>query len=109
MDRPPRLKSEIRVASILRRAASAGVAAVVARKGDADAGTIAIKIYLGREIGARLLMEARDGGDTAQWRDAFGAPQPETTVDERLAKEARFDRDLWVIEIDDRNGRSFAD
>jgi hypothetical protein len=108
MERSPRVKSEIRAAAILRRASAAGVAAVVARKGDSDAGTIAIKIYLGRETGARLLMEIR-ADDGLLWRDAFDTPQPEDIVDARLAKEARFDRDLWIIEIEDRAGRSFAD
>lgn len=108
MERSPRVKSEIRAAAILRRASAAGAAAIVARKGDSDAGAIAIKIYLGRETGARLLMETRED-DTTAWRDAFDAPQPEHIVDARLAKEAKFDRDLWIIEIEDRAGRSFAD
>jgi hypothetical protein len=28
-------------------------------------------------------------------------------VEERLTKEVRFDSDLWIIEIDDRQGRHF--
>jgi hypothetical protein len=30
-------------------------------------------------------------------------------VEERLTKEIRFDSDLWIIEIDDRQGRHFLD
>ena len=30
-------------------------------------------------------------------------------AEERLAKEIRFDSDLWIIEIDDREGRHFLD
>lgn len=109
MDRPSRLKSDFRVAAILRRAGSAGIAAVVARKGDADAGAIAIKIYLGRAAGARLMMETRVHDDAVAWSDVFDGPQAEHIVDARLAKEAKFDRDLWVVEIEDRLGRSFTD
>ncbi len=112
MDRPPRLKTEIRVAAILRRAGAAGVSAVVARRGDADAGAIAIKIYLGRIGGAgqgRLVMESRGDDDALHWRDLFDGPQTESLIDERLARETKFDRDLWIVEIEDRAGRSFAD
>lgn len=112
MDRQPRLKSDLRVAAILRRAGAAGAGAHVARKGDGDAGTIALKIYLGRDNGvplARLVMEARPDGENAVWRDVFDIPQAEHLVDERLARETKFDRDLWIIEIEDRAGRTFAD
>lgn len=30
-------------------------------------------------------------------------------ADEFLAREARFDSDLWVIEVEDRQGRPFLD
>lgn len=112
MDRPPRLKSEIRLAAIMRQASAVGVSAVIARKGDPDAGMIAIKVYLGRESGtglARLIMETREGIGDSAWRDQFDSPQAEHIVDERLAREAKFDRDLWVVEIEDKAGRSFTD
>ncbi len=30
-------------------------------------------------------------------------------AEERLAKEIRFDSDLWIVEIDDRDGRHLLD
>jgi hypothetical protein len=30
-------------------------------------------------------------------------------VEDRLAKEIRFDPDLWIIEVEDRKGRVFLD
>ena len=36
-------------------------------------------------------------------------PVPEQSVDERLAKEIRFDPDAWIIETEDRAGRHFLD
>jgi hypothetical protein len=36
-------------------------------------------------------------------------PVPEASVEERLAKEIRFDPDVWVVETEDRAGRHFLD
>jgi hypothetical protein len=30
-------------------------------------------------------------------------------VEERLAKEARFDSDLWIVEVEDRAGRTLLE
>jgi hypothetical protein len=36
-------------------------------------------------------------------------PVPEAVVEERLAKEIRFDSDVWIVETEDRAGRHFLD
>jgi hypothetical protein len=36
-------------------------------------------------------------------------PVPEQKVEERLAKELRFDPDAWIVETEDRAGRHFLD
>jgi hypothetical protein len=36
-------------------------------------------------------------------------PVAEQAVEERLAKEVRFDPDAWIVEIEDRAGRHFLD
>ena len=108
MDKEPRLKSEIRVAAQLRRAAAAGAFATVVRKGDADAGAIAIKVYLGGGA-ARLYVEARDEKGCSIWREPLGGPASEAAIDQFLDKETRFDRDLWIVEIEDREGRIFTE
>ncbi len=36
-------------------------------------------------------------------------PMPERSVDERLAKEIRFDPDAWIVETEDRAGRHFLE
>lgn len=104
----PRLKSEIRVSAQLRRAAAAGAFAVVARRGDPDAGAIAVKVYLGARR-ARLLVEARDEAGRATWREPFDGPVEEMQIDAWLDKERKFDADLWIVEIEDREGRAFVD
>jgi hypothetical protein len=103
-----RLKSEIRAAALLRRAAAGGAYATVARRGDADAGAIAVKIYLGAGR-ARLYVESRNEQGEASWRQPFDDAVEEARVDAYLDKEKRFDADLWILEIEDREGRSFLD
>lgn len=106
--REPRLKSEIRVAAHLRRAHNAGAFAVVARRGDPDAGAIAVKVFMGARL-ARLFVEARDDDGAATWREPQGGAVDETAIDAYLDKEKRFDSDLWIIEIEDREGRGFLE
>jgi hypothetical protein len=36
-------------------------------------------------------------------------PVAEASVEERLAKEIRFDPDAWIVETEDRAGRHFLD
>lgn len=112
-----RLKTEIRIAAQVRRAQSAGAFATIARRGDPDAGAAAVKIYLGQGR-ARLLIQSRDLDGNSIWRDPLAAEdaagdQPadhqETDVDAWLAKEASVDPDLWVVEIEDRDGRAFVE
>lgn len=108
----PRLKTEIRVAAYLRLCQGEGVFAQIARKGDPDAGAIAVKIFMGRaESGplARLFVQSIDDKGEPAWREAFDGPAAEEKIDDRLAKESRIDPDLWIVEIEDREGRSFLD
>lgn len=112
MDRPPRIRTEIRIAAHLRRVIGAGAFAQVVRKGDPDAGAIAVKVFLGRgETGplARLFVQSRDEAGELIWRDAFDGPVQEARVDERLAKDRRIDPDLWIVEVEDRQGRGFLE
>lgn len=113
----PRLKTDIRVAAQVRRAQAAGAFAVVARRGDADAGAVAVKVYLGAGR-ARAFLQSRDLDGRAVWRDPLaveesgGAPPrdyPEAEVDARLARETSVDPDLWIVEVEDREGRAFLE
>ena len=108
MEISPRLKTEIRVAAHLRRVQAAGAFAAIARKGDPDAGAVLVKVYMGAGL-ARLFTESRDLDGRAIWREPLDGPVEERRVDEYIAKETGFDPDLWVVEIEDRDGRSFLD
>lgn len=106
-----RLKSEIWVKAYLRRCASRGAMAVVVRHGDDDGGAIFIKVLRGDRMAA-VFAPAPAGLDDAdfdrRWVPALkGAFLAEEDVDRYLAREAEFDSDLWVVEVDDREGRAF--
>ena len=105
-----RLRTELWGKAYLRRCAVAGVAALVVRHGDDDAGAIFIRINrlngqshvfgpapAGLDDAAldRQWIKVRDGTDEAA--DAY------------LHREADFDRDLWVVEVEDRAGRHFLE
>jgi hypothetical protein len=51
-----------------------------------------------------------DAEDSMQRRfEAVLVESDPLTVEERMAREMRFDPDLWMVEVEDRNGRSFLD
>jgi hypothetical protein len=104
----PRLKSGIRVSAHIRRAQGEGAFAAIARRGDPDAGAVAVKVYLGART-ARLYIQSRDLDGRAIWREPFETVVEEEKIDGWLKKEAAIDPDLWVIEIEDRDGRAFLD
>lgn len=104
----PRLKSEIWIQAHLRRCQGEGAFAVIVRKGNAEAGAIAIKIYGG--VGqARLLMQSMSIDGDAIWRDVFGEQVEEDKIDKRLASEANIDPDIWIIEIEGCDGYGFVE
>jgi hypothetical protein len=115
MEQPMRLKSAIWVAAYVRRCNIEGAFAAVRRRGAEDAGAIFIK--LNRLNGTAELFgpAPQSAFDDARPVDrafsrSFGAgPVPEEKVEEKLAKETRFDPDVWIIEVEDRNGRHFID
>lgn len=110
-----RLKSAIWVAAYIRRCQVEGVFAAVRRRGAEEAGAIFIKIN--RLDGTADLYGPAPQAtfDEAQPSDrAFSAslkaqPAPEADVDAYLARETRFDPDVWIVETEDREGRHFLD
>jgi hypothetical protein len=110
-----RLKSGIWVAAYIRRCHIEGAFAAVRRRGAEDAGAIFVK--LNRLDGtAELYGPAPQSAfdDSLPIHRVFRAqlpkqPVPEADVEAALAREIRFDPDLWIIEVEDRAGRHFLD
>jgi len=100
------LSTDIWVAALIRRAELAGAFAMVLRKGDARAGAVLVKV-LNRQAGeTRLYAEATRGDGERVWmQPSLGVGEAE--LDGYAERAARIDPDLWVVEIDDRQGRHF--
>ena len=109
MDDPmPVLKTEIWAQALMRRAAVAGAFAAVVRRGDADAGAVLVKVATldGR---ARLYAPAQNAAGERVWLDLSSGPLgvEEAGVDAHARRRAETDPDLWIVEIEDREGRTF--
>ncbi len=109
----PRLRSDFFVSAHLRRLDVATIPAALRRRGAAEAGAIFVKVD--RLDGSadlygpapQALFDDKNSGDRRFSPLLQGATPLD--VEERLGKETRFDSDLWIIEIDDRDGRHFLD
>ncbi len=104
------------MSAYLRRCNVEGVFAAVRRRGADEAGAIFIKIN--RLDGTGLLFgpAPQTAFDEAQPADRMFAaiaggstPARDADIEARLLREIRFDPDLWIVEIEDRAGRSFLD
>lgn len=108
-----RLKAGIWVAGYIRRLNAEAIPAAVTRRGDADAGAIFIKIAA-LDGTALVLRPAATGIEGAEhdrfWSLAFPGPRPEEAkADAFLSRQAEYDPDIWIIEVEDRQGRHFLD
>jgi len=110
-----RLKSDIWVAAYLRRCQVEGSPAVLRRRGAEEAGAIFVKVSrldgtadLYGPAPQSVFDEARPS-ERAFSPALKGLPLPEADVEGYLTKQLRFDPDLWIVEVEDRDGRHFLD
>ena len=107
-----RLKSAIWVAAYLRRCQGEGIFGAVRRRGAEEAGAVFVKVAL-LDGNAMLYAPApQTAYDESRPTERVFAPTskepvPEPSVEDRLAKEIRFDPDVWIVETEDRAGRHF--
>lgn len=102
------LSSDIWVYALVRRVELAGSFATIARKGDARGGAVLVKTYDPRSRQAAVWAEAVGPNGTSVWMRPMDG-QTEADVDAYLARAARIDPDIWVVEIEDGDGRRFLD
>lgn len=101
----PRLKTRLQVLAAVRLCAVHSIPIVVARRGDDDAGTILIKLNQ-LERGFIVMAQTRTGTGDLAWLRATGeVPVDEPTADAYIQRQLKRDPDLWVVEIEDREGR----
>lgn len=102
-----RLTAEIWVSAYLARLRIEAIPAFVVRRGEATAGAVLIKLNtldgqaccyqrsFDLQTGERIWMVLTEGD--------------EPTVDQTVERQIGYDPDLWVIEVEDRNGRHLLD
>lgn len=101
------------VAAYVRRCHIEGAYAVVQRRGASEAGAIFIvldRLDNTRTLYAQAPQSLIPDDDT---RDRLFVPVENVSdalaVSERLAREQKFDPDLWIVEVEDRKGRHFLE
>jgi hypothetical protein len=103
----PRLASGLWVSAYLTRLRLADIAAYVTKKGDATAGAVVVKVAT-LDGQARAFQRSFDLSANARiWVPLTEGAEPD--VDALLARQKSRDRDLWVIELEDRQGRTLLD
>lgn len=100
------LSSDVWVGALIRRAELEGAAAVVVKKGDPRAGAVIVKAYDTSTRTARLWTEAVGADGEPLWIQPV-ASDSEAELDAYLERQRRYDPDLWVVEVEDRQGRNF--
>lgn len=110
-----RLKSAIWVAAYLRRCRVEGAFALLRRRGAEEAGAIFVKVNRldGRaDLFGPAPQSAFDHAhpsDRAFMPMLKQQPAPDADVEQVLSRQLRFDSDIWIVEVEDRNGRHFLD
>jgi hypothetical protein len=108
-----RVTSSLWVGAYVRRCLGHGISTVVARHGADEAGAIFVRVDrldgtadLYAPAPQATFAEARPDDRRFQ-RVAEG--EPSARIDERLTREIRFDPDLWIVVLEDREGRNLLE
>ena len=102
-----RLPAAVEAAGLIRRAQADGDFAAILKKGDADRGSILLLVASrGRHV-ACLERTLGVDGEYRRGRVGPGESADSAEVAGFLAKRARFDADLWAIELDIADSERF--
>ena len=95
----PRVKAGLWVGMALRLGGRDGRYGTVLRKGDPDAGGVLVVLRGRTGLSVLSQIRAADGG--VAWMRGTGAgPVDEVAADAYVARQVRFDPDLWVLEFE---------
>ena len=108
----PRLRADIWVAAYIRRIEIEGLVAMLRKRGSAEAGAIFIKIdHLNGQ--SALFSPAPQSSSDNEGRFFIRAHEAPTLdsldIEVKIATQQRFDSDLWLVEVEDKQGRHFLD
>lgn len=102
-----RLAAEVWVRAYLRRLEIANIPAYVAARGEPTSGAVMVKCAT---LDGRATLWQRSFDLTTgarKWMILTEGPEPE--VDASIRRQRGFDPDLWVVEIESRDGRTLLD
>ncbi|HAX92009.1 MAG TPA: DUF1491 domain-containing protein [Rhodospirillaceae bacterium] len=102
------LPTDLMISAQIRIAARQGVPIVVTHRGDSSSGSIYLKINLLNGT-AHVLNQVRLEDERVWVYTLSDTPLDEREADKYLESQIDFDPDLWVIEIEDRQGRHWFD
>jgi hypothetical protein len=100
------LSTDLWVSALIRRAEIEGAYATVVKKGDDRAGSVIVKAYDVSTRTARLFTEAFGQDGERLWIQPVTSDS-EAELDAYIARQRAYDPDLWVVEIEDKQGRHF--
>jgi hypothetical protein len=99
-----RIPTELWVKAHLRRLSAQALPAVVAQRGDPHGGMVILKVNR-LDLGCRVLVQTRDLDGVLSWMPALnGDLVPEPEADSYITRQTARDPDLWVVEIEARDG-----
>jgi len=108
-----RLRSDVWVAALVRRAFAAGAHAGVVHHGADEAGAIFVAVdRLDGTVdlwGPAPQTDVADGDVGHRGFERLLARAGREALATRIASERRFDGDLWLVEVEDRAGRPFIE
>jgi hypothetical protein len=108
-----RLRTDFWVSALRRRVEEAGAYVSVARRGADEAGTVFVVVDRGDGSfdlygpAPQSVFDEDHAGD--RLFSLIVAEAPAETTQSRMQQEIRFDPDLWLIDIEDKQGRAFVD
>ncbi|HEX9447456.1 MAG TPA: DUF1491 family protein [Dongiaceae bacterium] len=101
-----RLPSDILVMATVRRCNNQGLFAAVLHRGDDWGGAIIVKLNL-LDGTSKLLTQSRDLDSKVAWLAVNkGVALSESEAGDYIERQVKRDPDLWVVEIEDRDGRN---
>ena len=102
------LKTEIWVKGYVRQCDLAGLPCVIVNRGAPEAGAVYICVTISNghgQVYSPAPGPAYDGEGGRNWETPLGpGPVSMADIDAYLARQLKFDPDIWIIEVQDKTG-----
>ncbi len=102
-----RLRTDFWVGAYLNRLGTAGIPAFVTARGNSEAGSVLVRLNT-LDGQSRVYQKSFDLLHDREVWDLMGEGE-DADVDGMLQRQMSRDRDLWIIEVEDRQGRTLLD